>query len=140
MTTSPLVLPMITLMVLTAVVWVYMYILRLRYVIAHRISAQKLNSPEKIPELLPEKINRPANNLKNLFELPVIFYGLILLALITELNTPSITYLAWGFVGLRIIHSFIQCTNNNVMQRFKVYMLSAICLWALLVNIFIILI
>ena len=140
MTTSPLVLPMLTLMMLTAVVWVYMYILRLRHVIAHKISAQRLNSPEKIPELLPEEVNRPANNLKNLFELPVIFYGLILLALVTDINTSSLTYLAWGFVGLRIIHSIIQCTNNNVMQRFKVYMLGAICLWALLINIFIILI
>ncbi|WNC69294.1 MAPEG family protein [Thalassotalea nanhaiensis] len=140
MTSSPLILPMLSLMVLTFFVWVYMYFLRLRYVIAHKIAAQQLHSPEKIPELLPEEINRPANNLKNLFELPVIFYGLVILGLLTNINTPSVTYLAWGFVGLRIIHSFIQCTNNNVMQRFKVYMLGAICLWALLVNVFIILI
>ncbi|WOH37163.1 MAPEG family protein [Thalassotalea fonticola] len=137
MTASPLILPMLTLMILTAIVWINMYILRLRYVIKHKINAQKLSSPEKIPELLPEEVNRPANNLKNLFELPVIFYGLIILALITELDSASLTFLAWGFVAFRIIHSFIQCTNNRVMQRFKVYMLSSMCLWALLVNIFI---
>lgn len=137
MTTSLLILPMLTLMLLTAIVWIYMYILRLRYVIANKISAQRLNSPEKIPELLPEEVNRPANNLKNLFELPVIFYGLIILAIITEQTSASLIYLAWGFAGLRVIHSIIQCTNNTVMQRFKVYMLSSICLWALLINIFI---
>ncbi|OUS23857.1 hypothetical protein A9Q98_14485 [Thalassotalea sp. 42_200_T64] len=107
---------MLTLICLTALVWLYMYILRLSYVVKYKIAAQKLSSPELIPQLLPEHINRPANNFKNLFELPVIFYALILLALVTNTFGQGILYTAWFFVISRVLHSIVQCAYNKVMQ------------------------
>ena len=62
--------PVIALMTLTFIVWCYMYFLRLRYVITNKISAQKLETPEQCNSLLPSDVNKPSNNLKNLFEAP----------------------------------------------------------------------
>ncbi|KGJ99284.1 MAPEG family protein [Thalassotalea sp. ND16A] len=129
---TELIAPMFTLMCLTALVWLYMYTLRLSYVIKHKIHAQQLSSPELIPQLLPEHINRPANNFKNLFELPVIFYALMLLALLTNTINQVILYTSWFFVFSRILHSIVQCTYNKVMHRFVIYIIGAIALWLLL--------
>jgi hypothetical protein len=36
--------------------------------------------------------------------------------------------LAWGFVVLRIVHSLIHCSYNNVNHRFAAYALSCLFL------------
>ena len=43
-------------------------------------------------------------------------------------------YLAWGYVGLRIVHSLIQCTVNTVKYRFAVFALASLCLLGLTVH------
>jgi hypothetical protein len=40
-------------------------------------------------------------------------------------------YLAWAYVGLRVVHSLIQATVNIVTYRFIVFTLSSLCLIAL---------
>ena len=116
-------------LVLTLVVWLHMYTLRLRYVFSHGIAAQRLSTPEKGVELLPESVNRPSNNLKNLFELPVVFYALCLYLYVTGNVDATYVASAWLFLGLRVVHSAIHCTVNVVMLRFTVYMLGALVLW-----------
>jgi len=43
-------------------------------------------------------------------------------------------WLAWGYVGLRIIHSLIQCTVNVVRFRLAVFALASFCLLGLTVH------
>ncbi len=43
--------------------------------------------------------------------------------------------IAWTFVGLRCLHSFIQITSNRVMHGFRVYVLGTLCvvgMWVVL--------
>ena len=67
--------PLVAMMVLTFVVWVFMYARRLGYMVRHGIDAQEVNTPQKMALRLPESVEAPSNNLKNLFELPVLFYA-----------------------------------------------------------------
>lgn len=120
--------PMSTLMLLTFVVWVFMYIKRFSYIIPNKIPAQDLASPEQLNAALPESINRPSNNLKNLFELPVIFYTLCIALHLTGAVDGASLYMAWAFVMLRALHSAIQCTVNIVLLRFAAYALSSLVL------------
>ena len=69
-----------------------------------------------------------SNNLKNLFELPILFYTAILLSLVLMIQDPLMVQLAWGFVALRVVHSAIHCTYNNVNHRFAAYALSTLFL------------
>jgi len=74
-----LIQPIIALMLLTMIVWLYMYYLRISYTLNNNISAQDLSSPEQCHLVLPDFINQPSNNLKNLFEAPLFFTLLVFL-------------------------------------------------------------
>jgi len=116
-------------MLLTFVVWVYMYIRRLHYMLTHGVSSNSVATPELLNSLLPEHINRPSNNLKNLFELPVLFYVLCISLVVLQIEDTSFVNLAWVYVALRAIHSLIHCTINIVLARFIAYLLSSLTLW-----------
>jgi hypothetical protein len=73
----------------------------------------------------------PADNFRNLLELPVLFYLAVVVAFLTaQVNWLTLT-LAWVFAALRIAHSLIHCTNNRVLHRFYAYFASSMALWAL---------
>jgi hypothetical protein len=127
-----LMIPMLSLMSLTAFVWVWMYITRIGYMQKNHIDPQAVFSRVRLLQVLPDEIQAPANNLNNLLELPVIFYGLCLLNLIQQTTSDSLLNLAWLYVVLRVIHSLIQCSYNKVIHRFTVYFLSSIVLWLML--------
>lgn len=126
--------PMLALMGLTLLVWCYMYLLRLGYLFRLRIDPQRLATPGALNAALPDRINNPSNNFKNLFELPVLFYLLCLLVMQAGLSDAGWRAMAWGFVALRTLHSLIHCTLNIVKWRFAAYLLSSLLLWAMLLR------
>ncbi|MGF1763035.1 MAPEG family protein [Aliivibrio kagoshimensis] len=121
--------PVIALMALTFIVWCYMYFLRLNYVIANNIPTRKLETPEQYHSVLPTAVNKPSNNLKNLFEMPILFYALCALSLSINAIDMFLIYLAWAFVVMRGIHSLLHCFSENVTARFFAYFVSSMILW-----------
>jgi hypothetical protein len=128
----PLLRPMVAMMVLTGVVWLFMYVRRLGYMTSHGIDAQTVDTPQKMTAALPESVEFASNNLKNLFELPVLFYAVCLVLIHLGWATHLDVSAAWVFVGLRALHSAVQCTNNIVMVRFVAYLGASMALWFLL--------
>ena len=63
--------PFFGLMILTIVVWAYMYYQRLSFIKHNNIDPQSLATSEDALKLIPPKINTPSENLINLFELQV---------------------------------------------------------------------
>lgn len=124
--------PFIGMLFLTFVVWVYMYALRITFMMKNNIAAQRLTTPERGAKIIPEEVSYPSNNLKNLFELPVIFYALCLYLYATGQVDEIYLMAAWVFFGLRVVHSLVQCTINIVMLRFAAYAVSSIALWFML--------
>ena len=121
--------PFFAMILLTLTVWIVMYVGRIRYSMANRINAQRLETPEKVVQVLPEEIQYPAYNLRNLLELPIIFYAMCLYLFVTANVDTLYVIAAWSYVGLRAVHSVVQCTTNIVMRRFAVYMASSLVLW-----------
>jgi hypothetical protein len=130
---TPMIQPVLALMLLTMLVWIYMYIRRLGYISQNRIDPDRINTPEVLTAALPAAVNAPSNNLKNLFELPVIFYAVCLFLATTEADATFVN-LAWVYVVLRAIHSLIHCTINLVTYRFLAYLLSSLVLWAMVIR------
>lgn len=124
---KPMLFALLALVLLTFLVWTYMYFTRIREMKSKRIHPQALTSRNKLQELLTDSAS-PANNLMNLFEMPVLFYLAVLLSLILLVQDELLVILAWIYVALRYIHSFIHCTYNKVMHRFQVYFLSCVVL------------
>ena len=70
---------------------------------------------------LPAWVNRTADNYNHLFEQPVAFYAVTLsIALINSFDSLMVQ-LAWTYVLIRIIHSFVQLTINIVLVRFFLF-------------------
>ncbi len=67
---------------------------------------------------------RIARNLSNQFELPVIFYALVILLLILNRVTLVDVIAAWVFVAGRILHSLVQCLTDNVPLRGQVFLIN----------------
>jgi hypothetical protein len=129
---KPLLLPLLAQVLLTFLVWLYLYARRIPEIMTSRIDPQQLRDRAEAHRLLPRSAN-PSNNLKNLFEMPVLFYAAILLALNLMFQDRLLVLLAWGFVAFRAIHSLVHCTYNNVNHRFISYAVSTLFLalmWA----------
>lgn len=78
-----------------------------------------------------EPVEMPANNLRNLFEMPVLYFALVPLLLITHQAGHAQVILAWAFVLLRVLHSLIHIGPKVVQARFLVYLLSCAVLMAM---------
>lgn len=124
--------PMLATMTLTAIVWFYMYARRIPAMRRARVSVQTYTTPDKVSEHLPDEVNYSANNLKNLFEVPILFYGLCLYLFVSGNVDTAYVVAAWLFFLFRAFHSIVHCTNNIVMLRFYLYAGAALALWFML--------
>ncbi len=77
----------------------------------------------------PDKCMQVSNTFQNQFELPILFYALVALAIqhARTVDTAMIA-LAWAFVITRLIHAFIYTTNNAIGWRFNVFLLGGLIL------------
>ena len=125
-------LPMLATMTLTAIVWFYMYALRIPAMRKAGVSVQTYTTPDRMSEYLPEEVNFPAYNFKNLFEVPTLFYGLCLYLFVTANVDVIYVSAAWLFFVFRALHSIVHCTVNVVMLRFYLYAAAALSLWFML--------
>lgn len=76
-----------------------------------------------------------ADNYRNLFEMPVLFYAWAALVIATGHASAGLAAGAWVYVALRATHSLVHCTYNKVMHRFAVFASSVLVLlglWAAL--------
>jgi hypothetical protein len=127
---KPILLPLLAQVFLTFAVWFYMYVTRVAEMRRKKIDPQDLETRIHSQALLIDS-TRQADNLKNLFEMPILFYAAALLSMVLMIQDPFLVQLAWGYVALRYMHSIVHCTYNKVMHRFSAYALS--CLLLLLI-------
>jgi hypothetical protein len=134
MDSSTILLPFFGVILLTLIVWVYMYSRRISYLTREKIDLRTVDTPEKAATMVPETVSLPSHNLKNLFELPVIFYTICLYLLLSDSVDGIHLLAAWSFLAFRVIHSLIHCTYNKVEHRFAAYMLAAMALWVMVIR------
>jgi len=79
----------------------------------------------------PEKLAAYSRHTANLFETPVLFYAICIMAFVTGQTGNVVVGLGWAYVGLRFIHSYIHLTSNVVLHRFRLFILSMSVLMAL---------
>lgn len=66
----------------------------------------------------PQRATQIANAFHNQLELPLLFYVLVALILVTRTNSDAFVGLAWAFVGARLVHAWIHTGSNEVDKRF----------------------
>ena len=126
--------PFFATMLLTLLVWVYMYIRRISFITKNNINPNDLTIPGTLAQLSPAAVSNPSDNLKNLFEIPVLFYALALYLFVTNQVDAAYVSAAWIFVAFRALHSAVHCTFNLVMLRFYLYLFSTLAVWFIAVR------
>lgn len=121
--------PVFATMLLTFAVWVYMYVRRIHFITSQGLTPEQMAVPGALAELSPPEVSNPSDNLKNLFEVPVIFYALALVLFVTNEVDSFYLAAAWVFVAFRALHSAVHCTFNLVMLRFNLYLISTLAVW-----------
>ena len=81
----------------------------------------------------PSDVTQVGNCFNNQFQLPMLFYVLVVLALVLHKADLLFVIMSWIFVVSRIVHAGIHITSNNVNQRFAAYtvgMVVLLLMWA----------
>lgn len=126
--------PFFALIALTLAIWITMYVKRTSYILAQKVSLRTVDTPTKMDRIVPAEVNLPAFALRNLLELPVLFYVLCLYLYGTDSVDQFYLVSAWLFVVGRVIHAVIYCTTNRVMHRFRAYFISSLVLWVVILR------
>jgi hypothetical protein len=77
---------------------------------------------------LPAAAEAASRNLINLFEVPVLFYALVPLAVLSGVEDATLRGFLWAFVVFRILHSAIHLTVNKLVIRFSVHLFANLAL------------
>jgi hypothetical protein len=121
-------------MLLTLAVWAYMYVRRIHFIETSKIRPQDLAVPGELARRSSPAVSNPSDNLKNLFELPVLFYALTLYLFTTGQADAGYVYAGWIFAAFRALHSAVHCTFNMVMLRFWLYAIASAALWFMVIR------
>lgn len=79
----------------------------------------------------PPHTQQVSNNYNSQFQLPVLFYVLTILAIITRHADFVFVVMAWIFVLSRLVHAYVHATTNYVPHRFNAFALGAFVLLAM---------
>jgi len=79
----------------------------------------------------PDRITQLGRSYQSQFELPVLFYVLAALVLVTKRLDIVLLVLAWAFVASRFAHAYIHTTSNHVPSRFNAFLAGFVMLVAM---------
>ncbi|MGZ5779288.1 MAG: MAPEG family protein, partial [Croceibacterium sp.] len=114
MSIEAILIPMFAQVALTFVLLFWMSVLRLRAVRSGAVQAQQIALRERN---WPPRVIQISNAFHNQLELPILFYVVSLLALITETLDVTLYVLSWMFVLARYLHAYIHVTSNRLDRR-----------------------
>jgi hypothetical protein len=122
--------PSLVLVALIFAVWLTLFVQRMGHLRRNPPRPEDFATGEAALRYF-EPVEMPANNLRNLFEMPVLYFALVPLLLITQHASAAQVALAWTYVALRAIHSFIHIGPKRVQPRFFAYLASCAALSAM---------
>ena len=84
--------------------------------------------------VLPPSVNWKSHNFTHLVEQPTLFYAVVVILALSGAGDGLNAQLAWGYTGLRVLHSLWQSLVNTIPVRFMLFLLSTLCLAVLAIN------
>lgn len=128
--------PTFALVALIAVIWFTLVLARMRHLKANPPKAADFSSGDSALRYF-QPVELPANNLRNLFEMPVLFFALVPLLLLTDQASIAQVALAWAFVAARALHSYVHIVVQKIVIRATLYWVSCGILFAMWVGFFV---
>jgi hypothetical protein len=134
MTHSPLLAPVVALVLWSFVMCAWLYATRIPAIRQGSIIYDPRRPAEEFHAQLPAEVRWKADNYNNLMEQPTLFYAVALTLAMLGADDGLNTVLAWLYVALRVAHSLVQAAINIVMYRFAIFMAATLVLLAMSVR------
>jgi hypothetical protein len=131
---SPILQPVVALVLWSFVMWAWLYATRIPAIRAARAPLDPDMTAADLAKLLPPHVRWKADNYNHLMEQPTIFYATALALALAGRGDGLNLGLAWGYVGLRVVHSLVQATANVILVRFSIFMAGSVVLLVLAVR------
>lgn len=125
---APLVRPVAVLAGWTFVMEAWMYATRIPAANKYDVSLEPDQCTADLQTKLPIKVRQVADNYNHLHEQPTTFYAVALALTVLGDKHRYTQYAAWGYVGIRIVHSLFQALVNKIMVRFQLFLGSSFVL------------
>ncbi|KAG5294523.1 MAPEG superfamily domain-containing protein [Histoplasma ohiense] len=125
--------PVIALNLWTFAIEGLMFSRRLPAISKHKIPMDSSLPKDQLAAKYPPFARWSADNFNHLMEQPTQFYAVALaIAFLHERKGSKVDVaLAWTYVGLRVLHSLVQVSKNNIPVRFMVFATSSLSLLGL---------
>jgi hypothetical protein len=93
----------------------------------------KLSSIALESDAWPNDVRKLGNNFDNQFQVPMLWYAVCGLIIITVKPDWICISLSWGFLVARVLHSMVHTGSNNVPLRMRMFLASVafvMAMWA----------
>ncbi|HEX8444575.1 MAG TPA: MAPEG family protein [Allosphingosinicella sp.] len=135
---SPLLAPVVALVIWTLIIQIWMYATRLPAMKRKGISLKGRvgGKPGILDGVVEDHVQWKAHNYNHLLEQPTLFYAVAISMVLLHGHGDSVTniVLAWAYVVFRIAHSLVQVTVNVILYRFVLFNLASIVLLGLAIH------
>jgi hypothetical protein len=137
MTYSPILIPVVALVAWSLIIFVWMLIARgaaFRRMGVTLSTIPRGSRGANLDGRGEDEAQWKSHNYNHLMEQPTLFYAIAITLALMNMGHGINYWLAWGYVGFRIVHSIVQCTVNVVAYRLPLFLLASLCLVGLTVH------
>ena len=134
MSTQTILHPVIALLLLSCVMFFWMYATRVPAILKSGMKMDPQVPSGDLMKQLPARVRWKADNYNHLLEQPTMFYAVALTLALLDAGNGLNTALAWCYVGMRVVHTLVQTMGNVIMLRFGVFVFGSLFLVALVVR------
>ena len=120
--------PMLAMMAWSGLIVAILLMTRIPVVIKQWGNLQFAKHSDELRPKISEKFRYVTDNYNHIFEQPTLFYAVLIYIHLADTATQTNISLAWAYVSLRVIHSVIQLTSNNVSWRAASFATSSLIL------------
>ena len=131
---SPILQPVAALVLWSFVMWAWLYATRIPAIRAANRPMDPAMSAADLNAFIPPQVRWKADNYNHLMEQPTLFYATALGLALAGQGDGLNLWLAWAYVGLRVVHSLVQALANIILLRFAVFMVASLALLAMAIH------
>ena len=126
--------PVVALVLWSMVMWAWRYATRIPAIVGAKVEMDPTMTTADLSQRLPPQVRWKADNYNHLMEQPTLFYAVALTLAFVGEGSGLNAWLAWAYVGIRLVHSLVQALANIIMVRFLIFMVGSLVLLALAIQ------
>ncbi len=134
---SPILAPVVALIAWTIIVMFWMVVTRMGEFKRLGINFDNIPPGSRGADLegrADPRAQWKSHNYNHLMEQPTLFYAIAITLALMDMGGGLNYWLAWGYVGFRVLHSIVQATVNRLTIRTPLFFLASLCLIGLTVH------